>query len=81
MELTPAWKFAVIAFAFLANVMLWIWTGIKGDALALGLSENWYNIVLTTISGFVTSGSALLAYLGLRVPTISSNQVSSKEDF
>jgi hypothetical protein len=74
MTLTPFIKFILIAFVFLVNVMLWIWTGIKIDAFALGLNENVYNIVNVIISGMVTGGSALLAYLGLRAPDISEKK-------
>jgi hypothetical protein len=70
MVLTPFLKFVLIAFVFSVNVMLWIWTGVQADAFALGLNEHVYNIVNVVISGMVTAGSALLAYVGLRAPTL-----------
>lgn len=74
MQLTNLQKFIIIAFAFVANVMLWIWTGIKVDALALGMNEHVFNIGLTAISGGVTAAGSLLVYLGLKAPTLESRR-------
>ena len=69
MTLTPMLKFILIAAVFLVNVLMWIWQGIQVDALAVGMDVHVYNIVSVVISGLVTAGSTLLAYLGLRAPT------------
>lgn len=70
MTLTPRLKFLVIAWAFVTSVFVLAWTGIQLDALAIGLNEHVYAIVLTIAVIVDKSAVALLGYLGLRAPTI-----------
>jgi len=72
MTLTPLTKFVVITTAFVVNLFLLIWLGIKVDVFALGLNEHVYNIVAIVLT-FSNSGvTALLVYLGLKAPTIEA---------
>lgn len=68
MTLTPTLKFLIVAFASAVVVIGWVWTGIKVDALALGMNEHAYNIGLVVISSLSTAASGLLVYLGLKAP-------------
>lgn len=70
MTLTPTLKFVLIAVAFMVNLGLLIWTGIKIDVLALGLNEHVFNIGLTIFTSLNLGASALLVYLGLKAPTV-----------
>jgi len=73
MTLTPLTKFVVITTAFVVNLFLLIWLGIKVDVFALGLNEHVYNIVAIVLT-FSNSGvTALLVYLGLKAPTIEES--------
>ncbi len=75
MTLTPALKTIVITLASFITVLLWIWVGIKIDALALGLNEHVYNIGFVIITSFNTGGVGLLVYLGLRAPVAGERVV------
>lgn len=68
MTLTPGLKFAIITFASMVVVSGWILTGIKVDALALGLNEHAYNIAVVVIGSLNTAALGLLTYLGLKSP-------------
>lgn len=72
MTLTPTLKFLVIAAAFVVNMALLIWTGIKIDVLALGMREEAFNIGLTVLTILNTGAAGLLVYLGLKAPTTNS---------
>lgn len=69
MTLTPALKFAVIATAFVIQMSLLVWTGIKIDVLALGMRAEAFNIGLTVLTILNTGAVGLLTYLGLKAPT------------
>lgn len=68
MTLTPTLKFIIIVFASSVVVISWIWTGIKVDALALGMDAHLYNIGLVVIGSLNTAALGLLTYLGLKSP-------------
>ena len=68
MQLTPLLKFLIILFASSVVVFGWIWTGIKVDALALGLNAHIYNIGLVVLASLNTAATGLLVYLGLKSP-------------
>jgi hypothetical protein len=70
MTLTPTLKLFAVSFAFLINMALLIWLGIKVDLLALDFNVHIYNIVFTIITVLNGSASALLAYLGIKAPAI-----------
>ena len=72
MTLTPTLKFLVIAYAFLINSAVLIWTGIQINAQNLGLSLDWYNIGLTVLTTLNLGASGLLVYLGLKAPTVDN---------
>lgn len=74
MTLTPLQKFAIIAFAFTVNLTLLAWTGIKIDVLSLGMREEVFNIGLTLLTIANAGAGALLAYLGLRAPTLEDEK-------
>lgn len=74
MTLTATTKFILIAVAFLVNMFLLVWTGIKIDALALGMREEVFNIGLTVLTITNAGASALLVYLGLKSPTVEPPQ-------
>ena len=76
MSLTPTLKALIIGFAFLVNVMLLIWAGIKIDVLALGMKQEVFNIGLTVLTILNAGTGALLVYLGLKAPTIESTKDS-----
>ena len=67
---SPNIKIAIIAYAFLVNSAVVIWTGIQLNATSLGLSPDWYSIVLTVVTTLNLGASGLLAYLGLQAPTV-----------
>ena len=73
MTLTPALKFAIIAFAFAVNLLLLTWTAIKIDVLSLGMREEVFNIGLTVFTTLNAGAGALLAYLGLKAPTMKED--------
>lgn len=73
MTMTPFIKFILISFVIIVNLLMWVWTGIQTDAFALGLNEHVYNIVLVIINGLVTTGSGLIAYLGLKAPVFEGD--------
>lgn len=74
MTLTPMMKFAIISFATLISLASWIWVGVQTDALAVGLNTHVYNIVAIVIAGFMQLSTILLAFLGLKAPTLPPNQ-------
>lgn len=69
MVLTPAQKFFVFVFAGIITGAQLIWTGVKIDALELGMDENVYNIGQTILTIATTGMTGLLALLGLKAPT------------
>lgn len=69
MTLTPFQKFLVFVVAGIVTGAQLVWTGIKIDALALGLNENAYNIGQTILTIATTGTAGLLALLGLKAPT------------
>lgn len=71
--MNPNIKVAIIAYAFLVNSMVVIWTGIQLNVSNLGLSLDWYNIVLTVVTTLNLGASGLLAYLGLKAPVIDKD--------
>lgn len=75
MQLTPTLKFLIVAYAFLINSLVLIWTGIQVNVSNLGLSVDWYNIGLTVLTSLNLGASALLIYLGLKAPTIGQHIV------
>lgn len=77
MTLTPTVKFILIAVAFLVNMALLVWTGIKIDALSLGMREEVFNIGLTVLTITNAGASALLVYLGLKAPTVGEKPPAS----
>ena len=80
MQLTSTMKFLIIAFASSIVVLGWIWTGIKIDALALGMDEHAYNIGLVIISSLGTAASGLLVYLGLKAPVMGQHVVEDDQE-
>ena len=70
MQLTPLLKFLIIFFASSVVVIGWIWTGIKVDALALGLNTHVYNIGIVVLASLNTAATGLLVYLGLKSPVM-----------
>lgn len=79
MTLTPTIKFLIIFFASAVLVASWIWTGVKVDALALGLNEHAYNIGLVVLASLTTAATGLLTYLGLKAPVQGEKIVSDDE--
>lgn len=73
MQLTPTMKFLIIAYAFLVNTALLVWTGIQVNTQNLGLSTDWYNIGLTVLTSLNLGASALLVYLGLKSPVLGQH--------
>ena len=69
MELTAFQKFILISSAIAIGAFGLIWTGIKVDALALGLNEHVFNIGLTVSTVLNTTIIGILSYLGLKAPT------------
>lgn len=70
MQLTPLLKFIIIAVSFAVQMAVLSWTGIQADLLTLGMRPELYNIVATVLGVFSTGTVGLLAYLGLKSPTI-----------
>jgi hypothetical protein len=73
MQLTPILKFAVIAFAFVISMATLAWNGIQSDLLAIGMRQEVHNIVATVLGVLSTGSVGLLAYLGLKAPTIGES--------
>jgi hypothetical protein len=74
MQLTATTKFFLIAAAFMINLTLLAWTGVKIDVLALGMREEVFNIGLTVLTTVNAGMSALLLYLGLKAPAIEERR-------
>jgi len=75
MTLTPTLKFIVIAFAVAFALLSETWVEIDADVEALGMGDAAYSIVSTVLGKLDLLGSALLAYLGLRAPTLEKEPV------
>lgn len=74
MTLTPNLKFLIIAYAFLINSAVLIWTAIQVNVSNLGLSLDWYNIGLIVLTTLNLGASGLLAFLGLKAPALEPKE-------
>lgn len=72
--MSPNVKVGIIAYAFIINSLVVIWTGIQLNVSNLGLSLDVYNIVLTIVTTLNLGASGLLAYLGLKAPTVGKGE-------